>query len=921
MSIGCSSIDNLTYRLDSYYTRNSPTRRLAPSGSYAHLRTPSAKYSSTMNPHSYLQSPSTPGPTDPATLNRDDLIGVGELSTPRWKSPMTMYQSPTGAYGQDVRSAIPETVSRKSAAQRQLGLPSRRTKSIANSESYPSLMMGEHQEPVPDLPSSVTMPPTATMGGTLGRHGSGRVQGPRLRIPSGPASRAVSGTRSAVSSTYEPQVDAVAETKRANLPSQVGLGVRLGGDHALDAMFVKDEAATPDQRRDQANPERNVTPPPRSALLQVDHEASPSSLRGTRRYSNRVAADLQALKIKEANQFARTAMQEGDERGSSVMLPLPDTGSAPGSNYSSPRKGNYATDQAGRPRLLSEASLDRNGFPSRPSKSDLRKTPPSGYKRETRLSSSQAKSPNEYPHPQTILKQLGSHRDFSHLPPSPSSASINKFMMRESASVTSFSPTTTPADKDGGHPAYPFPEVTQDIASDLQARSSKRRRDVQGEADRTLDKETAEALRKLDGLGKASSNSLKSKARQDPAGHRQDEREISHSREGTAMGERPTGTGTDAARGRPAPSTPSSPETAKSKSRGTSISISLDQQASSSRNGNRSSLSSSTGTDDAGPALDGVAAQVPPVPPLPNDYQAKPVLGMVKSPTLDRLPQPSEYARVRDHSGQTLLEPDKGMSHSISSPVLSSDASYHSADSKSPAMSSFSALESAGTDGKAPRMSKKWSFSSALNLGSYGHKNKVEPTSATTSFTDASGYVDDFGAVSAGDGMGYGGLKISNVPTRECMDQKSPGLAKKSLPLADGDGGLMVPSDSRLSGHGKRSTSSGIPFFRRSSSSSSNAMAVAANPKGGHGQQGKEAATTTTTSSSSANPQTQNNRKTILGVGMSLLKGSSSRRNLQRQPSQEQMQASAGLFSATDRPKHERKGSLGWSRKRSKVTR
>jgi dual specificity tyrosine-phosphorylation-regulated kinase 2/3/4 len=169
--------------------------------------------------------------------------------------------------------------------------------------------------------------------------------------------------------------------------------------------------------------------------------------------------------------------------------------------------------------------------------------------------------------------------------------------------------------------------------------------------------------------------------------------------------------------------------------------------------------------------------------------------------------------------------------------------------------------------------------------------------------------------------MGYGGLKISNVATRESMDQKSPGMAKRPLPLADGDGGLMVPSDSRLSGHGKRSTSSGIPFFRRSSSSSSNAMAMAAVSKGGHGQQGKEAATTTTTSASSANPQTQNNRKTILGVGLSLLKGSSSRRNLQRQPSQEQMQASAGLLNATDRPKHERKGSLGWSRKRSKVIR
>lgn len=125
----------------------------------------------------------------------------------------------------------------------------------------------------------------------------------------------------------------------------------------------------------------------------------------------------------------------------------------------------------------------------------------------------------------------------------------------------------------------------------------------------------------------------------------------------------------------------------------------------------------------------------------------------------------------------------------------------------------------------------------------------------------------------------------------------------------------MVPGDPRATGQGKRSTSSGIPFFRRSSSSSSNAMAMAVPAKNGPIPHGRDASI-----SGVPNTQTQNNRKTILGVGMSLLKGSSSRRNLQRQPSQEQLQASAGIFSATDRPKHERKGSLGWSRKRSKVT-
>ena len=881
-----------------------------------------------------MQSPSTPGPTDPSTLNRDDLVGVGELSTPRWKSPMTMYQSPTGVYGQDVRSAVPETVSRKSAAQKQLGIPSRRTKSIANSESYGSLMLGGNTEPVPDLPSIVTMPPTATMGGTLGRHGSGRVQGPRLRIPSGPAGRVVSGTRSAVTSTYEPRADGTDEARRANLPPQVGLGVKLGGDHALDTMFLQDDPPESDRRQDHGTnmaPERVVTPPPRSAMLQVDLDDSPSSLRGTRRYSNRVAADLQALKIKEANQFAAQAVvQESDEKNASTKMPMLDSqpNSAPGSNYSSPRKANYPTDQAGRPRLLSEASLDKNGFPLRPSKSDLRKTPPSGYKRETRLSTSQAKSPNEYPHPQTILKQLGSHRDFSHLPPSPSSASINKFMMRESASVASFSPVSTPADKDTGYPAYPFPDVVHDdrpnAASDQQARSSRRRRDVQGEGDRILDKETVDALRKLDGLGKASSNSLKSRARQDSAVHGHGDRETPLSRDGTASGNKVGGA--DAPRGRLIPSVPSSPETAKTKSRGTSIGSngppsvtaigsSLDQQVETSRIGNRSSYGSSTGTDDAGLAMDGRTASVPPVPPMPTDYPGKPT-GMVKSPTLDRLPRPNEYARVKDYPGQTMLGSEKGMTHSASSPVLSSDASYHSADSRSPAMSSFSAFEPVGPDGsRPPRVSKKWSFSSALNLGSHGQKSKMAPSSATTSITDTSPVVDDFGAVSAGDSAGHHGLRMSNFERRESVDQNSPRLTKKPLPPTDSDGGLTVPVDLRLSGQGKRSTSSGIPFFRRSSSSSSNAMNTATSTKNGSNQLGRDVHITGTT-----NTNSQTNRKTILGVGMSLLKGSSSRRNLQRQPSQEQLQASAGLFAATDRPKHERKGSLGWSRKRSKVS-
>jgi hypothetical protein len=194
-----------------------------------------------------------------------------------------MYQTPMGTYGQDVRPAVPETISKgsKSAQLKGALFSSRRTKSIANSESYGSLMVDDIGPPVPHLPNTIAMPPTATMGGTLGRHGSSKVQGPRLRIPSGPALRAVSGTRSAT--TYEPRdPDDVRQpdVKRANLPPQVGLGVRLGDEGSLDSIFGQADSSA-------SRIERSATPP-RSSTLMTDNDASPSSVRGIRRYSNRV---------------------------------------------------------------------------------------------------------------------------------------------------------------------------------------------------------------------------------------------------------------------------------------------------------------------------------------------------------------------------------------------------------------------------------------------------------------------------------------------------------------------------------------------------------------------------------------------------------------------------------------------------------
>jgi dual specificity tyrosine-phosphorylation-regulated kinase 2/3/4 len=899
--------------LDSYHTKVSPTRRLPESESYSYLRTPSSKDPSRYSSH-YLQSPSTPGPTDPSTLNRDDLVGVGELTTPRWKSGQTFPPTSNSAYEQSQQRVAPDTISKSGRVKASL-FPSRRTKSIANSESYNSLVIEDRNPPVPSLPGSVTMPHTATLGGTLGRHGSGRVQGPRMRIPSGPAQRIVSGTQ------QDPDQRDDEQHRATNDRSTVSVNAALYGQ-------ATNRESGPDTMSS-ARVEQPGTPS-RSSLRVNTSNGSPGSPYGTlksnRRYSAKIAADLQALKVREANQSADRITLENNREALAVetatpvstMFDIPFTGTT-GSAVSSPKRFNQA-DVPGvdRPRLTSGNSTERT--PSRSAKGEARRTPPAGYKREPRISFNQGRHSNDLPTPQAILKQLGSHRDFSHLPPSPSSASINKFMMRESASTNSFSPIMSPGDVTAENPvsgtggSYPFPEDSLDQRSG-QTKTTRKRKETNDDQGRGLDQETVDVLRKLDGLGKASSSSLKKQAKQDD-GHVDNElaqaKTLSQRRD----------QGVETKRGRPEMTTPSSP--AISKSRGTSASSSglasstiatafAEQQALRSLDNAGASIANLT-SQEGSQSSGGIAkGDVPPVPPLPNGYQSPPAT-IVKSPTLGSLPRPSEYALIKDDS--SYLSPlasqanvERNFPTSASSPLLGSEASFRTADSKSPAMSSFSVFEPSGGDAERPRrMSKKWSFSSALSLGSHSQKSKVDPAHSTIA-SECSPQADEFGRSPSDSLPAHSGLRGVVPEDRTSIGDANAAFSRSGLPNVHGENNLMVPNDSRPSAFNKRSTSSGIPFFRRSSSSSSNAIAGSGLTKGPH-HAGQEQPSTI---------KDPNNRKTILGVSMSLLKGSSSRRNLQRQPSQEQMQNSTLIPVTVEKPKHERKGSLGWARRKGKV--
>lgn len=147
---------------------------------------------------------------------------------------------------------------------------------------------------------------------------------------------------------------------------------------------------------------------------------------------------------------------------------------------------------------------------------DARKTPPAGAARDTAPRAKHSPSSSH-----DILKHFAP-RDFSHLPPSPSSASINQFL-KASSSINNFSSVTSPGVKTppatsmsggyfptspGGPPmpmpvAQPTPQKGGVQRSDSQ-RSQKLKNLAAGRGQKEgweMDAETAEAMRKLDGLG------------------------------------------------------------------------------------------------------------------------------------------------------------------------------------------------------------------------------------------------------------------------------------------------------------------------------------------------------------------------------------------------------------------------------------
>lgn len=154
-------------------------------------------------------------------------------------------------------------------------------------------------------------------------------------------------------------------------------------------------------------------------------------------------------------------------------------------------------ERRGVPRLPSLGDLGTFKIPTPPSGSPSSPAPPS--QAPPHRNPPQHQTLPSTPSAQSILRQFGSTRDFSHLPPSPSSASIGKIMNSSSMGSLAFHPSSD------GHGTKRPP--TTGTGSPRKSRTEDRTR----EEPVMMDEETREVIRRLDGLGKSSSGSLKRK--------------------------------------------------------------------------------------------------------------------------------------------------------------------------------------------------------------------------------------------------------------------------------------------------------------------------------------------------------------------------------------------------------------------------
>ncbi|KAJ9095283.1 hypothetical protein QFC21_005649 [Naganishia friedmannii] len=549
------------------------------------------------------------------------------------------------------------------------------------------------------------------------------------------------------------------------------------------------------------------------------------------------------------------------------------------------------------------------------------------------------------PSAHSILRQFGSTRDFSHLPPSPSSASIGKIMMKESASMGNLPMMAGSGGGEGG--AYSANRIKEWRTPSFAGSPRKGSKGVSAvgagaEGDLQLDEETREVIRRLDGLGKSSSGSFKR-----VQGHGMDS---AHDHEKSGSGSIGLGIKSYTSERASMFSASSSTLAANTTdSRGTKRAYATELPAVTiptfKSHGNTITSSSSS-----------PSVTVPPVPPLPKLFQPTSQhvedhinrgKGVVRSTTMNDFGKTAAYYEPIRDTLDTAISPsyltvptahEGRLSNSASSPTLMIDAeSEMMTSNKSPVLSVTSAdsfdipAPASTTATSRPRMmNKKWSFSSALNLVSSGSKQKLAssdlpspglPSSSVTSSStlDAAMSPPSVFASPLSSTMDVESLAPPPLSHRSSSTSESGSTAR--LPpvsagkaVLDQDGYMVPPSVNTT----RRGTGPSLPFFRRSSSSSFQAPPLtkrqSTSSKVGQDQPLRHEKSATSISG----PGSQQ-RKTVLGIG---LPSFGSKRNSVSQEAviAEQQEMPYSQDGTGLRVRHERKGSFGWGgRKRGKT--
>lgn len=646
---------------------------------------------------------------------------------------------------------------------------------------------------------------------------------------------------------------------------------------------------------------------------------APTSTRETLTVPNTAAHDGQLYSVASLAQFNFDSTMEGSLAASLATLSTPPKTNSPKSpvvpqldsilppSPGSARSRIYARRQE-RANAAASISQPIPGFsqpsPSRPQPFAESQTPSQRTGRDVRKTPPNSAS-SRHSTSHDILKQFAV-KDFSHLPPSPSSASINQFL-RSSGSTQNISSGTPPGSASASGAYFSSKGVQRE-----DSQKSQKHQQRTTPKPKELDPNVDEALRKLDGL---TSTPGKNKARSKSSGGPS----AASSRPGTPVAVAVAVAIPETKSSRSESKIPLKPSIGSFKDTTGSplnnwIDLTEDIPAipiprawiPPQPNRESSSSASATGTPNSHESQslpttattmssadlpEGMEKSVPPVPPLPQVYVNKKQQGIPPAVQSGGV-QPPSYVSMHELSPEPLP----------SSPSKSTSPLTTATTAPVPV---------------PPKMHKKWSFSSALNL-----KSAASP-------------VDEM-ALSQSPQTPWSEIHRGELfsPNVHVQGQGQQGQGQEprgdsgprqgATPLAPPPPPSSASSKASSSNVNKRLTPSSIPFFRRSSSSSfhktNQSVIVPETPK-----QVDKVITATTTATAIPSSQSQS-RKSVLGMHFpSMLRGSSSKRGLAQQATQQATQQT-GQSQVPVKEKEEVKAASapsatsGWTgRKRGKV--